>query len=114
MQNRARGFSDRITCYKSGVQEIADEQIPDSPIRDVVETISDYEAGFSLRFCKGPRPVLNWQAGLLETEHRNYRGPGMVEPFQANVSLFRLCGWGVTKSEAVAMAIGNLNGRNGG
>lgn len=93
------------------MQEIEDDKIPDSPIHDVVETVCDYEAGFSLRFCKGPRPVLNWQAGLLENEYRNYRGPGMVEPFQANVSLFRLCGWGQSREEAVAMA--KQNQRNG-
>lgn len=95
------------------MQEIVEEQIPDSPIHDVVTEVSDYSMGFSLRNCAGPRPVLNWQAGLLETEHRNYRGPGMVEPFQGNVTLFRLCGYGVTKQEAVAMAVANQRERNG-
>lgn len=87
-----------------------ENEIPDSPIGDALNTVSEQAEGFLLRYCAGPRPSLNWQAGIVANEHRNYRGSGMTEPFNKMVSLFRLRGWGCTKQEAVTMALNKRKG----
>jgi hypothetical protein len=87
-----------------------DDTIPDLPCADALESVTDYEGGFHLRNIEGPRPILNWQAGVLVTEMRSYRDPSMSYPFHANVSLFLLCGYGHTRHEALAMAKLNRNG----
>ncbi len=71
---------------------------------DASRQIVDHVGGYSLRECIGPRPWLNWQAGVMVAERRNYRGHGMVRTFTESVSLFRLLGYGVTRDEALEMA----------
>jgi hypothetical protein len=83
----------------------------DGPAGDAVETVTNYVNGFAIRFCEGPRPFLNFQAGVLITEPRDYRDPGMETPFRGHVSLFRVLGYGTTQDEAVAMAKQNESGR---
>lgn len=98
------------------VQEIDDANEPDSPPADAVLTVSDYEAGFALRQCQGPRDSMKWQAGVLTTEFRSY----LVHParagypevwFSGHVSLFHLKGVGNCREDAVRMA--KQSGRNG-
>lgn len=87
--------------------ELAEDVIPERPPADAALTVCDYESGFSLRYCEGPRSSLVWQAGVLATEYRNYRGSGMVEPFIGTVSLFHLRGYGSCREDAVRMAVKN-------
>lgn len=87
--------------------------MPPELLVDAAQSVTEYDSGFAIRFCEGPRGYLNWQAGILRTEARNYRGAGMVTPFQGHVSLFHLLGYGSTRDEAVEMAQNNPHGRNG-
>jgi hypothetical protein len=84
----------------------------DSPFADAKTTICAYQNGFAIRFCEGPRGYLNWQAGLLRAEYRDYQGKGMETPFRAHVSLFQLLGYGYTQDEAVEKAMKNPHGGN--
>lgn len=74
--------------------------------------VVDYESGFAIRNCAGPRQFLNWQAGHMITERRFIRVSvsGTACAWQS-VSLFRLLGYGASKDEAVLMA--KKAGRNG-
>lgn len=88
--------------------EIEIEQIePEEPATAAVLAkklnIVDHDSGFAVRHCAGPRPFLNWQAGLLVSEKRNMRIGKRWEP--QTVSLFFLKGYGNTKDEAIENAI---------
>lgn len=98
------------------VQENAGENEADRPSADAVLTVSDYEAGFAIRHCHGPRDSMNWQAGVLTTEYRNYlvhpaRGGVPEVWFSGHVSLFHLKGVGNCREDALRMA--KQSGRNG-
>lgn len=82
----------------------AKPEVADTPSADAAESVMEDVDGLHTRYVEGPRPILNWQAGKLEWEQRNYRGPGMVEPFVGRVTLFRLLGWGYSREAAIAMA----------
>lgn len=79
---------------------------------DAAKTVIDEIDGFAVRFCKGPRADLSWQAGLIRAEYRDYRDPGMESPFQGRVTLFYLLGHGATQLDALSMARHNWD--NGG
>ncbi len=75
-------------------------------LRIVPKLHVEREGHYEIRNIEGPRKCLNWQVGVLLSENRHYRDPGMFAPFQASVTLFKLVGYGETRSEAIAMAKG--------
>lgn len=94
--------------------DIAENEIADTPSADAAESVMEDVDGLHTRYVEGPRPILNWQAGVLVKEFRNYRDNAMsMSGFYGNVSLFRLLGYGHTREAAIGMAKLNPNWRNG-
>ena len=98
-------FSAKNQCYNFLVPE------KDEKPGDVAKQSLGHAGEFRVRFIEGPRSFLNWQAGILKSEHRFIRASGAGDPFDGRVTLFYLLGYGTTQDEAVEMAARKLNGR---
>jgi len=78
---------------------------------DAAKQISEESDGFAIRYVEDATcHYLRWQAGLIESERRTYKGQGMMERFDATVNLYRLYGYGGTRDAAIEMAKKNLRG----